>query len=261
MAQLGQKEHAVADRKPILTEDPRKEPLLSTETLTQTSRVSRMFGRVVRTYDLANRLMSLGQDQAWRRIAAELAAPTPAGLALDIATGTADLALALAQRAHKVIGVDVCAPMLPPARDKIGRAKQSDRINVLLGDAFALPFRDASFDCATVAFGVRNMADPIAAFREMRRVVRPEGRVVCLEIMPPSRGLLGQGYRLYLTRCVPLIGGLVSADLEAYRYLSASVIGFASPQALQGIMYQAGFSSVSYETRNFGTIAIHVGIG
>ncbi|MBI2886364.1 MAG: ubiquinone/menaquinone biosynthesis methyltransferase [Chloroflexi bacterium] len=215
---------------------------------------------MVPTYDLMNRLMSLGQDQAWRRRAAALAAPEPLALGLDVATGTADLALALASRVRQVVGVDVCGPMLPVALAKVARAGRSHQLRFLLSDVYQLPFPDASFQCVTVGFGVRNMADPVAAFREMRRVLRPGGRVVCLEIMPPQQGLLGRGYRLYLTRLIPFVGGLVSGQPEAYHYLSTSVQAFANPQELLDIMYQSGYTQAFFEGHNLGTIAVHVGI-
>ncbi|MBI2885836.1 MAG: class I SAM-dependent methyltransferase, partial [Chloroflexi bacterium] len=136
-------------------------PAPAPETTGQTSRVSRLFGRIVPTYDLMNRLMSLGQDQAWRRRAAALAAPEPLALGLDVATGTADLALALASRVRQVVGVDVCGPMLPVARAKVARVGRSHQLRFLLSDVYQLPFPDASFQCVTVGFGVRNMADPV----------------------------------------------------------------------------------------------------
>lgn len=231
--------------------------LNATEKATQ---VSRMFARIVPTYDLINRLMSAGQDQSWRRLAVAYAAPSAHGIALDIATGTADLAMALAEKTQRVIGVDLCAPMFAPAKEKIRQAGVNGRITLCQADALSLPFADESFDCATVAFGVRNMADLVAAFREMRRVTRPGGRVVSLEIMRPGSGLVGKGYEFYLTKVIPLLGGLVSKDPEAYRYLSASVMGFRSPEELRDIMLVAGFSSVTYRTLSFATIALHVGV-
>lgn len=226
----------------------------------KTAQVSHMFARIVPTYDLVNRLMSAGQDQSWRRLAVALAAPPEHGRALDIATGTGDLAIALAERAKRVVGVDFCAPMLVPAQEKIGRAGLKGEIALCQADALSLPFADESFDCVTVAFGVRNMVDLVAAFREMRRVVRPGGRVVCLEIMRPGTSLLGKGYQLYLTRVIPLLGGLISKDRAAYQYLSASVMGFRNAAELQEIMQAAQFSSVTYQTLNFSTIALHLGV-
>lgn len=224
------------------------------------SQVSRMFARIVPTYDLMNRLMSVGRDQAWRQLATCLAGPPPDGAALDVATGTGDLAITLARQTRYVVGVDVCQPMLGPAAKKVAQARLQGQVRFMLADALALPFQDASFDCVTVAFGVRNMSDLVAVFQEMRRVVRPGGRVVCLEIMRPRRSFLGICYEFYLTRVIPMMGGWVSRDPDAYRYLATSVMGFSSPEELRDLMQAAGFSSVTYHTLNFATIALHVGV-
>lgn len=225
----------------------------------RTARVSRMFARIAPSYDLMNRLMSAGRDQSWRRLAAELTALPPGGLALDVATGTGDLALVLAERAGRVVGADPCAGMVEPGAGKAAGAGLRERVRFVLSDAHALPFAAARFDGVTVAFGVRNMADPLAAFREMVRVVKPGGRVVCLEIMPPGRGLLGRLYHIYLTRFIPFLGGLVSGQPEAYHYLSNSVLAFSSAAELRAIMERAGLVDVSWRNLNLRTIAIHVG--
>lgn len=225
----------------------------------KTARVSRMFARIAPSYDLMNRLMSVGRDRGWRRQTVDLAAPPPGGLALDVATGTGDLALLLAERTGRVVGSDACAGMVGPGVGKVAGSGLGSRIRFVLSDAQELPFQDERFDCVTVGFGVRNMGDPLAAFSEMRRVVKSGGNVVCLEIMPPSGGLLGRLYKLYLTRLVPLLGGLVSGQPEAYRYLSDSVLGFASPEELSSIMERAGLVQVTHRALNFGSIAIHVG--
>ena len=222
--------------------------------------VTAMFGRIAPSYDLMNRLLSLGRDQQWRKEAAALAMPPTGGLALDVASGTGDLALAVAAHGCTVVAADPCAPMVSLGREKVQAHPYGSSITFALADALALPYADDTFDCVTVAFGVRNFADPLAGFREMQRVVKPGGRVVCLELMPPSSGLLGKGYQLYLTQLVPRLGGVMSGHPEAYQYLSTSVMAFRTPQELESIMRQAGFSKVFYKRLNLNTIALHVGI-
>lgn len=230
------------------------------EPSTKVRQVTDMFARIASSYDLMNRLMSLGKDQSWRRLAGALAEPPENGLALDVAAGTGDLALAVAERGCRVIAADPCAPMIALGREKMRSQPNGDAITFLLADALALPFPEATFDCVTVAFGVRNFSDLLAGFQEMRRVVKPGGRVVCLEIMPPDNGLLGKGYQLYLTQFIPRLGGVMSGHPEAYQYLCSSVLAFNTPQELEAIMREAGFVDVSYRCLNFNTIALHVGV-
>lgn len=221
----------------------------------KTARVNGMFARIAHRYDLMNRLMSAGRDQAWRAEAARLAAPAPGARALDVATGTADLAIALRARECDVVGLDTCDAMLRLGQDKAGSSTR-----FILGDAHSLPFQGEAFNCVTVAFGVRNMADPLAAFQEMHRVLSPGGRAVCLETMPPDDSLLGHCYQLYLNRFIPHLGGWVTGEPEAYRYFSSSVMTFRDSEGLKAVMLEAGFSSVEYHLLNLGTMAIHVGV-
>lgn len=227
--------------------------------LEKTATVSGMFNRIAGRYDLMNRLMSAGQDQAWRRATARMAAPQPVLRALDVATGTADLALALLDRAQYVVGADPSSGMIRLGQDKVDAAGRSDRVTFVEADCQWLPFPDHSFDCATVGWGIRNMADAERAFSELRRVVRPGGRIACLDSMPPSNGLLGKAYEVYLSRVIPLVGNLVTRQGSAYRYLSDSVLAFRTPQELRDVMVRAGLRNVTYRTVNFGTIAMHVG--
>ena len=222
----------------------------------KTLAVTRMFGRIAGKYDLVNRVMSGGRDEAWRTLAARLAAGPQPGLALDVATGTGDLALALQRTGCRVVGLDPCAAMVGRGLDKTtGRS-----ICFTLGDAHCLPFHGEAFDCVTVAFGVRNMADPVVAFQEMGRVLRPGGRIACLEIMPPAPGFVGRCYGLYLNRFVPWLGGLISGQPDAYRYFSNSVMHFRDPESLKAIMEEAGLAQVTYYLMHLRSIAIHVGV-
>lgn len=223
--------------------------------------IGRMFGRIARRYDLLNGMMSLCQARRWRRIAAELAAPAPGGISLDIATGTGDLALELARLGRgQVIASDFSGEMLVLARAKATGADLAGRMTFVLADAHALPFPDRAFCCATVAFGVRNFTNPRRAFAELGRVVERGGRVVCLELLRPYRGRTAALYHLYLQRIVPAVGHWVSGDGEAYRYLPESVRSFMTARQLQDLMEDAGLRAVHYRTMNWGTIAVHVGV-
>ena len=221
--------------------------------------VQKMFARISERYDLLNAVMSLGRDQSWRRLTARLAAPTPAILSLDVATGTGDLAVALADRSSRVIGLDFCAPMMEIGESKSSYKKVKDRVAFTTGDALRMPFPDNTFDCVTIGFGIRNIDPPIEAFKEMRRVVHKGGRVACLEIMRPSNGPVGSIYKVYMDTIVPSLGRLLAKDGEAYRYLSDSVFNFFRPEELKTVMQDAGLQNIRYVTLNLGALAIHVG--
>lgn len=224
--------------------------------------IQAMFSEIAGRYDLLNRLLSAGIDKRWRREAtrtlfAGLTASAPR--VLDVATGTADLALELKRYRPdaQVTGVDFVPAML-----EIGRKKARQQgLDVVLevGDAMALPYPDASFDALSVAYGLRNFADPDAGLRELYRVLKPGGRLVVLEFPPPPRGLLGGLFRLYFLRVLPLLGGLISGRRSAYRYLPESVLAFPGPPRLAEMMREAGFAEVRYRLQSLGISALHVG--
>lgn len=221
-----------------------------------------MFDRIVPRYDLINRLMTGGRDGAWRRLAVREALGGRTGepfRVLDVATGTGDLALALrAAGADSVVGLDVSAPMLAAARRKESSADGQDLIVWIEGDAMALPFPDASFDAVTVGFGLRNMPSYPGALGEMARVLRPDGTLVCLETTLVLAPALRFVFDRVFSRVVPLVGGILSGDPDAYAYLPASAAAFPDADTLGRLMLAAGFAKVRYLRLGAGTVALHV---
>lgn len=218
--------------------------------------VNRMFARIARTYDLMNRIMTGGQDQRWRRLLIDLCDLPPHGLLLDVGTGTGDILYA-ARRLPGVqaVGVDFTYEMMAAGRRKAPGIPPA----FAQGDTLALPFADDMFDAVVSGFLIRNVVDRVAALREQARVTKPGGRVVVLETTPPSNTPLGPLFQFYFFRVVPLIGGWVSGDREAYRYLPHSTVGFPAPQEFQRMMELAGLRNVFYRELMLGSVAIHVG--
>ncbi len=212
-----------------------------------------MFDRIARRYDTVNTVLSAGTDSGWRRRAARETGLQPGGSALDVACGSGKLTAELARLAAangRVVGLDFSPQMLQVAR------RDHPRIEFLEGDALELPFDDASFDASTIAFGLRNLADPIRGLREMLRVVRPSGRAVVLEFVRPPRGPFGAAYRVYLRTLLPAIGGVLSGQPTAYRYLSDTVDSYRTPSELGGMAKQAGWSDVRFRSLALGTVGI-----
>jgi demethylmenaquinone methyltransferase/2-methoxy-6-polyprenyl-1,4-benzoquinol methylase len=222
--------------------------------------VSAMFSRIARRYDLMNGLMTLGMHHAWRRVAARQTIASPDGPALDLATGTGDLALELAEvHPHRpVIAADFSLGMLAVARDKLGERRR--HIHLMAADALALPFGPRTFACVTSAFLLRNLADLEQGLDEMRRVSRPGGRVVALEITQMRAPGFTALFRFYFHRVVPWVGHLVGGDREAYTYLPQSVDRFVTPGELAALMEKVGLRGVTYRRLGLGTVTVHTGI-
>jgi demethylmenaquinone methyltransferase/2-methoxy-6-polyprenyl-1,4-benzoquinol methylase len=210
--------------------------------------VRRMFDRIAPVYDAMNRTMTAGLDRRWRRLTAE-AAVRPGDDVLDACCGTGDLAIAASRAGGNVTGLDFSPAMLARARRK------APGLEWIEGDLLALPFADASFDSATVGFGVRNVEDLGRAIEELRRVLRPGGRLGVLEITRP-RGLLAPFYRVWFDGVVPLLGKLLPGG-SAYTYLPASVRRFPGPQELAGMIESAGFRDVRVRLLAGGIVALH----
>jgi demethylmenaquinone methyltransferase/2-methoxy-6-polyprenyl-1,4-benzoquinol methylase len=230
-------------------------------TMDKSTYVREMFAAIAPRYDAANRLMTAGVDEAWRRRAIrELAAPA-GGTVLDLCCGTGDLAFGLARAnpSLRVVGVDFCEPMLTAANARAPRERTGDRVAFACADALALPFDGASFDGATMGFSLRNVLDIGAVLRETRRVLRPGARFVNLDVTRPTNRLLRALFNAYFYRIVPLVGGLVGGSKSAYRYLPASLTNHPDAERLAALFGAAGFRDVRYVRLGGGGIAIHVG--
>ncbi len=224
--------------------------------------IGEMFSRIAPRYDLLNRVLSAGIDRRWRRAAVAEMTPDSGGRHLDLATGTADMALEILRQkgeSASVAGVDLSVEMMRIGRGKCAEAGRAGNVSFVRAPGESLPFRDASFDSACIAFGIRNVVERALGLSEMCRVVRPGGRIVVLEFSVPDGAVLGSLYRFYFTRILPWIGGIVSSRKEAYRYLPDSVLAFPSPPEFEAMMRAAGCASVASRPLTFGIATLYVG--
>lgn len=219
-----------------------------------------MFDAIADRYDLMNRLISLGLDQSWRRKLVNALAARELTHVLDLATGTADIALAVARRypTARVTGVDPSANMLAVGAKKVTAQGLADRVTLALGDGQALAFNDDTFDGACISFGIRNVPDRLAGLREMARVTRPGGAVAVLELGEPRRGLLAPFARFHVRHVVPTLGAWLSGSRE-YAYLAKSIAAFPAPEAFAELMGEAGLVNVTVERLGFDAAHLYVG--
>ena len=228
---------------------------------TKKEEVRAMFDNIAPKYDLLNHTLSMSIDRVWRRrVVGEVRRAKP-GRILDVATGTGDLAIAMARRIRdvQVLGVDLSEQMLAVARRKIEARGLDGRIVLDRGDAERLAVADASVDVATVAFGVRNFGDLGAGLRELARTIKPGGKVVILEFSRPRNRVFRALYEFYSYKILPRIGGLVSRDKRAYEYLPASVGEFPAPEEFMAMMARAGFRNCRARSQSFGIAQIYIG--
>lgn len=217
--------------------------------------VADMFGRITPCYDILNRVLSLGSDIYWRRHLVRSVSLGPGGRLLDLAAGTLDVTRAVT-RAHpfsRVVGLDLSLPMLAKGRSKI----DSGRVQLACGNALSIPLADASVDCVTIAFGIRNITPRSEAYSEIRRVMVPGGKLCILEFGAVRPGFLGRLYTRYLHSILPRIGALVTGDSQAYSYLAGTISAFPRAEALGRELTDAGFTEVAYMPLSAGIVWLH----
>lgn len=227
--------------------------------LDKKAQVTQMFDTISNEYDGLNRVISFGFDVKWRKKVVEFVAATNPESILDIATGTGDLAIALAQtNAQKIIGLDISEGMLEVGRKKITKKNMNAKIEMVCGDSEQLPFEDHSFDAITVSFGIRNFENLEKGLAEILRVLKPNGIFVILETSVPQKTPYKQGYNLYSKNLLPLIGKLFSKDKTAYKYLSESASVFPHGEALNNILTNIGFINAIAIPQTFGVATIYL---
>ena len=223
------------------------------------SPIATMFDRISPKYDVLNHMLSLNVDKVWRKKTAKAVAKHHPKTILDLATGTADLAISLAKynpKAH-IIGMDISEKMLEIGKEKVAKKGLANQIELCLGNAAALPFNDNTFDAVTVAFGVRNFEDLVKGLSEIHRVMKPDGQAVILEFSMPEKFPVKQLYRFYFKRVLPKIGQIVSKDPSAYTYLPQSVERFPTPLDFQQILSEKGLKQGSLKRLSFGIATLY----
>lgn len=219
--------------------------------------VEQMFDRISPKYDLLNRMLSMGTDQGWRRKVVRMLGREPVEHLLDVATGTADLAIMARNKAKHITGADISAGMLARGQAKVNKAGLAHKITLVQADAAQLPFPDHAFDAITIAFGVRNFEDLEKGMRGMVRVLRPGGRLFVLEFSRPRTTPFKQLFRFYFHHIMPLIGRLLSKDKAAYTYLPESVDAFPQGKEFEAIMARCGLNSVRSRQLTFGVATLY----
>lgn len=227
-----------------------------------TERVRGIFSSIADRYDTFNAMASMGIDRSWRKKLVKACVLDAQSRVVDLCAGTGDVALAIAEQARpaEVVVSDFTPEMLAVAREKIAAYEGPTRLSVQLADAQDLPFEDASFDCATVAFGVRNLPERERNFAEVLRVLKPGGRYVILEFSRPTFAPFRGVYHLYLRHAIPAIGGALTGDREGFVYLNDSIRRFPTQPELAAELREAGFSAISWTDLTGGIVALHVAV-
>lgn len=225
----------------------------------KTESVKQMFDHIAPTYDSLNHILSLSIDKLWRRRVVRTLKRLGAKNILDLATGTGDLAIAMARKikGSTICGVDLSPQMLEVARQKVAKAALTERISLMEGNAEHLDIESNSLDAVTIAFGIRNFENKEACLTELCRIIRKDGHLVILEFSNPTNRFIGWLYRIYSHKILPWVGGLISKDRSAYEYLPLSVDGFPNPDKFSQMIEQAGFSVISRRSQSFGIAQIY----
>lgn len=224
-------------------------------------RIREMFDSIAPRYDFLNRLLSLGIDRRWRKFAVRQIKFTEAGRILDVATGTADVALQIAMATPPsvtITGIDFSEQMIELGKDKVNSSNYAARISLQVAPCEAIPFADNTFDSATIAFGIRNVVDRLAGLQEMHRVLKPGGRIVILEFSNPRSKFFKALYNFYFLQILPVIGGLFS-QFNAYKYLPDSVLEFPAQEEFERVMAAAGFDRIVHHDLTFGIATVYTG--
>lgn len=224
--------------------------------------VHQMFNRISRRYDLLNRILSLGMDLYWRRAAIRELDPQQHLRVLDLACGTGDIAFAAAnaESQRAVVGVDRAEEMLLLAEQKLKAQDLGRRVSLVLGDGMEIPAADSSIDATTIAFGIRNMPETSVCLLEMRRILKPGGKIIILEFSLPSSRLFRALHLFYLRRIVPVIGRVVSGDSFAYSYLNQTIESYPFGEQFCLLLKSAGFNRIAYRPLSLGIVTIYTGI-
>lgn len=234
---------------------------MTVSTSKEPAKIAGMFDAIARRYDTLNRLLSAGSDKRWRRRAVDALALQGHESVLDVCSGTADLAIEAASRSRgpaRVVGVDFSGAMLAIGLEKVRRTSRPAPVYLVRGDATSLPVPDASFDAAMIAFGIRNVVDVDAGLRELRRALRPGGRIAILEFGMPNVPGLGLLYKSYFRHVLPRVGKLISRHNDAYSYLPASVAEFPSGDGFSALLRRNGFSSPRYVRMAMGVVYLYL---
>lgn len=222
-----------------------------------------MFDRIASTYDLVNRLLSFGLDTAWRRKVSSLLPKTEGLRLLDLATGTGDLVIGLCDACPQIasaVGIDLSQNMLQVGQKKVEKTGWQSKIQLQIGDAMNLNWHDEAFEVVTISFGIRNVPDIDRTLAEVHRVLKPAGKALILEFSIPSNLFIRWGHLFYLRYILPMVGGGLSGDYQAYRYLNTTIEDFPYGDNFKRLMTMAGFSSVNIQPLSFGIATLYEGI-